>query len=143
MLIIDDQQSVRTTLEYVLGFSGYHVIGADSGAGAIAVAATEPIDGALIDVHMPVMNGFETCLRLQAQASALGRMFRIWFMTGAPSKAVERRAIELGTFGVLSKPFDLAALSARLEAGFSSPLPSVLQTTGANGGSDAATNLPP
>lgn len=123
MLIIDDQQSVRVSLEYLLGLTGYRVIGADSGASGIALAANEPIDGALIDVHMPVMNGFETCQRLQAQASAHGLMLRIWFMTGAPSNAVVRRASELGTFGVFGKPFDYPAFLAQLEQGFSSPVP--------------------
>ena len=143
MLVIDDQPSVRISLEYLLGLSGYDVCGADSGLNAIALADTEAIDGALVDGHMPVMNGFETCLRLRAQASARGRTLRIWFMTGASTAAIERRAIELGAFGVLTKPFDYTTLLARLEHGFSSPLPSVPSSAGARYGNDAGKNLPP
>lgn len=125
MLVIDDQPSVRISLEYLLRLAGYNVMGAESGTGAIALAAAESFDGALIDVHMPVMNGFETCLRLQAQATALGRPLRVWFMTGARTRLIERRAVELSSFGVLSKPFDYPAFVERLEQGFASPIPAV------------------
>lgn len=74
-------------------------------------------------LHMPVMNGFETCLRLQAQATALGRTLRVWFIAGAPTRLVERRAVELGAFGVFSKPFAYPAFVEQMAQGFSSPLP--------------------
>ena len=121
MLIVDDQQSVRTTLDYLLGFDGYRVLTAESGTAAIALAERERIDGAMIDVHMPVMDGFAACERLQAITQALGRPLKVWFMSGAVSGALRRRSVELGALGVFSKPFDPADLSSRLEAGFLPP----------------------
>lgn len=123
LLIVDDQASVRITLQYTLGLAGYRTLGADSGATALAAAENEQIDGALIDVHMPVMNGFDTTRRLREQATARGRELRVWLMTGAPNGAVERRRIELGALGLFDKPFDHDDLLARLERGFSAPLP--------------------
>lgn len=134
MLIVDDQQSVRDVLQSLLGRAGYRTFGVESGREAIALAAIESIDGALIDVHMPVMNGFDTCLSLQSQANSFGRPLRVWFMTGAITKSLECRSADLGTFGVLGKPFDFVALTARLGIGFSSPfppLPSVSQEAAA------------
>lgn len=122
-MVVDDQQPVRVSLRLVLARAGYRVIEADSGPAAVLLAEKEAIEGAVIDIHMPMMNGFETCLRLQAQASVLGRTLRVWFMTGASSKDIERRATELGSFGVLLKPFDYPSLAALLEEGFSSALP--------------------
>ncbi len=125
MLIIDDQQAVRTSLEYVLGVAGYRVLSAESGPAAMALAEREPIDGALIDVHMPVMNGFDTCVGLQALATSLGRDLRVWFMTGGFTSGVVRRGAELGALGVFAKPFDFSAFLARLEDGFASPVHSI------------------
>lgn len=125
MLIIDDQASVCVTLKYLLELAGYRTILAESGQAALEVAETERIDGALIDVHMPVMNGFDTCLRLQAQARAGGRALRIWFMTGAFTRDLERRSSQIGAFGVFAKPFDHSVFFARLEEGFSSAVPSI------------------
>lgn len=125
MLIVDDEPSVRSTVEYLLANAGYRILTAGSGPAAIAVAERESINGALIDVHMPVMNGLDTCLRLQEQAHTRGRELRVWFMTGTSARDLERRSAELGAFGVLQKPFDWTEFLARLERDFSSPLPLV------------------
>ena len=117
ILIVDDQQSVLVSLEYLLGLNGYRILTAESGPAAIALAEKEP-DGALIDVHMPVMDGFATCVRLQALAGSLGRPLKIWFMSAALSGQLRRRSSELGALGAFSKPFDLTTLSDRLEEGF-------------------------
>lgn len=118
MLIVDDQLSVRTTLDYLLGLDGYRVLTADSGIAAVAIAEREVIDGALIDINMPVMDGFATCIRLQQAATARGHPLRVWFMSGAFSGAVKRKGTELGAMGVFSKPFDPDDLSKRLLDGF-------------------------
>lgn len=125
LLIVDDQPSVRLSLEFMLGGYGYRILSASSGAEALATMETEPADGALIDVHMPVMNGFETCQRLQAVAARMNRPLSVWFMTGAGGQAVEKRGAELGAVAVLSKPFEVGALVAQLEAGFASAANSV------------------
>ena len=142
ILVVDDQESVRKSLEHLLGLSGYKVIGAESGRVAIALAAAESVDGALIDVHMPVMNGFDTCLRLQDQAHMLGRELRVWFMTGALTSDVRRRCADLGALEVFAKPFAYTAFLARLEHGFSSVLPPRPPTT-MLAGESASTNTPP
>lgn len=124
MLIIDDQHSVCVSLDYFLGGAGYRVVTAESGTAAFALFETHPIDAALIDIHMPGMNGFDVCLRLQAKAQELGRSLRVWFMTGAFSRALDRRAVELGALGVLRKPFDYATVLSVFDAGFSAPVTS-------------------
>ncbi len=136
MLIVDDQQSVRTTLDYLLGLDGYRVLTAESGAAAIALAEKEPIDGAMIDIHMPFMDGFATCERLQGVAKTLGRPLRIWFMSGALSGALRRRSVELGALGFFSKPFDPSMLSNQLKDGFSPAAPLAPVTKPSDGEAD-------
>lgn len=132
LLIVDDQASVRVSLEFLLTDSGYRILCAGSGAEAIARMSADRVDGALIDVHMPVMNGFETCERLRAAAANLNRALPVWFMTGAGGVAVEKRCCELGALAVFSKPFDPPQLLAHLQAGFASvvaPIPGVAVTS--------------
>lgn len=128
LLVIDDQRSVCVSLAYFLELANYRVLTAESGEAGVALAEQETVDGALIDVHMPVMNGFDTCLRLQSQAQAHGRALRVWFMTGAFSRDFDRRSADLGALGVIPKPFDHPAFLARLEEGFSSSVPPALPT---------------
>lgn len=64
LLVVDDQHGVCVSLSFLLSGVGYRVIAAESGRTAIALLDSELIDGAIIDVHMPGMNGFETCVAL-------------------------------------------------------------------------------
>ena len=121
--------------------SGYKLIGAESGL-SLALAADESVDGALIDVHMPVMNGFATCLRLQDQARLLGRELRVWFMTGALTSDVRRPCADLGALEVFAKPFAYTAFLARIEHGFSLA-PPACPPTAMTAGDTAGTNTSP
>ncbi len=123
LLVVDDQPSVCVSLAYLLQFAGYKVLTAESGSAAITVAEKEAIDGTLIDIHMPVMDGFETCRRLQAQSQLQGRPLRAWFITGALVNGFEARSAEVGGLGVIPKPFEHPSFLALLEHGFSSPSP--------------------
>ena len=121
ILIVDDHEGVRVTLELMLTRSGYRVLAADSGSCAIMLASTEHIDAALIDVHMPGMTGFE-CLRLILQNRDAGHnRIRVWFITGAPTSEINRAAVEVGAIGVLQKPFELTELLAELKNGLAQP----------------------
>lgn len=119
ILVVDDQESVRIALEYVLAEAGYRVVLADSGRAAVTQAAAHVCDGALIDIWMPAMDGFATCLELQNGAKAAGRHLRIWFMTGAGNvRPSEARCRALGASGVFAKPFQSFELLAQLERDF-------------------------
>lgn len=123
ILVVDDMASVRMALNFLLGGFGFRVVQAASGKEAVNLLETELIDGALIDIQMPVLNGFDTCVRLQAVASRIGRPLRVWFMTGAGARGSEKRCTELGAFRVFAKPFDMEVFIQQLEADFRSPLP--------------------
>ena len=123
VLIIDDHAAVRFTLEHILKRRGYRVLCADSGPCGILLAASEPIDAVLIDVHMPGMTGLE-CLRImQKNRTAGSDVPRVWFMSGAPTPEMAQAAAELGALGLLQKPFEFPELLATLKAGLASPLP--------------------
>ena len=117
ILVVDDHEGVRVTLELMLTRAGYRVLSADSGSCAIMLASTEAIDAALIDVHMPGMTGFE-CLRLILQnRDPLQSRLPSWFITGALTPEINRAAVEIGAMGVLQKPFEHAELVDVIRSG--------------------------
>lgn len=123
LLVVDDQHPVLETLGAMLTSAGYKVTCVPSGAGALAAARLSSFDGALVDIYMPLMDGFQTALRLRDQTEERGRTIRIWHMTGMSSPAVEQRSAQCGVMGLLLKPFNLADLCRTLEEGFSEARP--------------------
>lgn len=65
ILIVDDSSSVRAMLKSVLQREGYRVVEADNGEQALTICQHEIPDIVLVDAFMPVLDGFNTCTRLQ------------------------------------------------------------------------------
>jgi DNA-binding response OmpR family regulator len=120
-LLIDDDKSVRDSLCFLLERHGYRVLPAENGPRGILLASQNSVDGALIDVHMPGMNGIAVCRALREQAEKAGRPIAIWMMTGARTTEIVKAAAEAGALVVLAKPFNYADLFRRFEAQFGGP----------------------
>lgn len=123
ILVVDDARPVLETLGSMLKTSGYRVTCVPSGVGALAAARLTAFDGALIDVFMPEMDGFETAIRLREQSNKRGREIRMWHITGMNSPAVEAKSAQCGMMGLILKPFSLADLCQLLETGFTEAIP--------------------
>ncbi len=115
LLVIDDNKSVRESLRFLLERRGYLVLTAENGPDGIATAAQHSIDGAMVDVNMPGMNGLMVCRVLAERAEEEGRPLPIWMMTGARTPELSKSALEAGALVLLAKPFDLADLFQRFE----------------------------
>ncbi|HET9923394.1 MAG TPA: response regulator, partial [Methylomirabilota bacterium] len=61
VLVVDDEPDIVRYLEHVLRRLGYEAVSAGDGAEALAKAAEDPPDLVLLDVMMPVMDGFAVC----------------------------------------------------------------------------------
>ena len=106
LLVVDDDQSVRESLELVLTQAGYHVTLAESGAAALQRLESTPFLLMLTDLNMPGMTGVELLAAAQRlQPNMLGIMLTAY---GSVDSAVE--AMKLGAFDYLAKPFDLDEL---------------------------------
>ncbi len=110
ILVVDDNPMVREVVQGMLNSFGFHALSVEDGATAMAVFAVEDIQGAIIDIDMPRMNGIDVCRALQAQASALGRPLLAWMMTGVVRPELPDAARRAGAAGVLPKPFTRAEL---------------------------------
>lgn len=111
VLVVDDDDLLRTAARRVLGSLGYTVIEAASGHEAERlVDQGQRFDLLLSDVNMPEMNGFELCERLRKRIPTI----RTLFMCGYPADTIED-APEGAVF--VEKPFtrsDLAETLRRL-----------------------------
>jgi CheY-like chemotaxis protein len=87
ILVVDDEPTVLTLCQRVLNLGGYSVLPANGGEAALRVVAQNsetPIDLALLDVMMPVMNGVELARRIQKLSPAT----KIVLMSGFGPKEI-------------------------------------------------------
>lgn len=114
LLITDDHRSVLQALEFVLADGELRVVVAESGLIAVACAERESVDAALVDLHMPVMDGLALTRALKDLATKSGRTMPIWIMTAAHSAAAAEQARLAGAEALLKKPFDCVTFREEL-----------------------------
>jgi adenylate cyclase len=113
ILVVDDlPQNVRL-LRAVLEPRGYPIAEASSGTEALTRLASGDIDLVLLDVMMPLMDGYEVCRRIRADASTA---FLPIVMITASGEAEKRRGLDAGADDFVAKPFDQAELLARVRS---------------------------
>ncbi len=109
VLVVDDDTSILDTVSSILSGEGYDVVSAATGQEALAAVARRQPLLILLDMRMPVMDGWAVARALREQ----GIKVPIVVMTAAES--AERWADEVGAEGYLAKPFGLDELLATVE----------------------------
>ncbi len=112
ILIVDDELFMSKTLEGLLTSPDYMLALASNGEEALAKAAELTPDLILLDVMMPVMDGFEVCRRLRADA-VLAEV-PVIMVTALDDRESRLRGIEVGADDFISKPIDPVELQARV-----------------------------
>jgi DNA-binding response OmpR family regulator len=113
ILIVDDEPFNVDYLEQALADLGYETLSAANGQEALAKVAADAPDLILLDVMMPVMDGFTVCRLLKAQDET--RLIPIVIMTALDARADRLTGIQAGADDFLTKPVDEAELIARIE----------------------------
>src|SRR5882672_2769031 len=70
VLVVDDTDASRELTVFVLERAGFAVTQSATGTGALQLASTTRPDVAVLDVHLPDIDGFEVCRRLKAEPAA-------------------------------------------------------------------------
>ena len=113
ILVVEDEDSIRSFIVINLSRAGYEVCEAGSGEDALAVLENESgIGVALLDLMLPGIDGFEVCKRIRAKGSKIGII-----MLTARTQEVDRvTGLMTGADDYVTKPFSPTELIARIDA---------------------------
>lgn len=112
ILLVDDDPEIRFLAAFVLEQAGHEVTSADCGAAGIELGTGGDFEIVLLDFRLGDMAGDEVLRALRERRPALP----VVFLTGRGDAATAARLVALGAAGVITKPFDPEALTARVEA---------------------------
>jgi two-component system chemotaxis response regulator CheY len=104
VLSIDDSKAIRDMVSFTLSSAGYRVIEAENGAQGLDKLRAEPVALVIVDLNMPVMNGFEFIKRARGEPKGAGIPILMLTTESRPEAKAEGKA--LGATGWLNKPFD-------------------------------------
>lgn len=114
ILIVDDDQELRSNLCAILGEMGYHTDTASSGAEAISKAASNAFDVVLLDLMMPETSGMDTLEELQKRSPRT----KVIMITAFASFDTAVEAMKKGATDYISKPFNMKSLEITLKKTF-------------------------
>lgn len=113
VLILEDEESIRSFIVINLKRNGFEVLEAGDGHEALRILQTVPdIDLALLDVMVPGIDGFEVCRRIRETNERLG----IIFLTAKVQEQDKVYALSVGADDHVSKPFSPTELIARIQS---------------------------
>jgi two-component system, sensor histidine kinase and response regulator len=115
ILLAEDNAVNQTLAVKLLEKRGHRVTVAPNGKEALAAIVREKFDIVLMDVQMPVMDGFEATAAVRAQEKLKGGHIPIVAMTAHSLKGDEERCLDAGMDGYVSKPIRMDELSRMLE----------------------------
>ena len=122
VLLVEDEPAIADTLVYALETECFAVTHALTGAGALAAAAREPHDFAILDIGLPDMTGLDVCRRLR-ESSAIP----VLFLTARDGEMDRILGLELGGDDYVTKPFSPREIVARVRAILRRASPAVRQ----------------
>ena len=113
VLAVDDEPLTLRLLKDRLEANDYEVLTADNGGEALAIALGAKPDIILLDIMMPVMDGFEVLAKLRATEQ--GKDMPVIVVTACSQIQGLNRAERLGVSSYIVKPFDMNELLGKIE----------------------------
>ena len=104
ILVVEDDPSVRRLLSVQLGLAGHEVHIAEDGAAALLEVGRQRPDVVLLDVMMPVLDGWQVLATIRRRPDLVD--LPILLLTAKNSSADIERSYELGATHVMNKPYD-------------------------------------
>lgn len=103
ILIAEDDPNILISIEFLLTNAGYEVSIACDGGQALASARNWRPDLLVLDIMLPVINGFEVCRQLRANGEL--KDIKILMLTARGRESEVGKGLELGANAYLTKPF--------------------------------------
>lgn len=112
ILVVEDEEAIRSGLVDVFVFHGYDVDSAATGPEGLSKALTGKFDLVLLDIMLPGMDGYEICNEIRAR----DREQAIIMLTARTSDEEVIQGLKLGADDYVAKPFSVQQLVLRVEA---------------------------
>jgi adenylate cyclase len=114
ILVADDRVDNVQVLQHLLALEGYQVLGAYDGQEALDGIRRNIPDLVILDLDMPILDGYEVCQELKADPATAGIPVLMVTAWAAPDQRV--RGLQLGAEDYLVKPYDTRELIERIKA---------------------------
>lgn len=114
ILIVDDEEMMRTLLDRILSREGYKIRSAEDGVVALEVLKAEKVDIIISDMKMPRMNGFELLKIVKKEYPKIG----VIIMTAYGDTYTVKDALLLGADEYITKPFKSYEISLVVERAY-------------------------
>ncbi len=114
ILVVDDDEAIRQMVGALLADEGYQVEMAPNGEEAIKVIRQRRFDLVILDILMPVMDGWEVASRMLCEDDT--RDTPIIFLTALSSYTDQLKGWRMGCFDYITKPFDIGLFLMRVKA---------------------------
>ena len=114
VLLIEDEPSVSRLVQLIVELQGHEVIVADDGSRGFAMAQRHAPDAILLDLMMPIMDGFAALQALRDDERTAH--IPVVVLSAIAKDTARQRCYDLGARAVVSKPFDTDELLVRLDA---------------------------
>ena len=116
ILLAEDNAINQKVVSGMLGSGGHQVIAVDNGEQAVAAVQRQVFDVVLMDIQMPMMNGFEATAAIRAAERETGGHLPIIAMTAHAMTGDRERCLAAGMDGYVAKPIRIADLFATIAA---------------------------
>ncbi len=111
ILVVDDNPEIREIIQVLLTAEGFTVTEAADGPAALKTLTTQEFDLIILDVMMPELNGYQTCLKIREQSNA-----PILFLSARSADSDKTLGFSSGGDDYLAKPFSYSELLSRTKA---------------------------
>jgi two-component system, OmpR family, response regulator RegX3 len=111
ILVVEDEESFRDALSYMLRKEGFEVLLADNGPSALEEFDRHGADLVLLDLMLPGLSGTEVCRAIRAKSSV-----PVIMLTAKDSEVDKVVGLELGADDYVTKPYSTRELLARIRA---------------------------
>ena len=112
ILVVEDYEDTSLAVRLALEEKGYHILEASDGARAVEVAESERPDVILMDLHLPVLDGFDAARRVRSNEDLKGTV--IVAVTAHQDADLRARALAAGCNAFVTKPIDFEWLNELL-----------------------------
>jgi len=113
ILIVDDEPSIIVPLQFLMQQNGYETSVAFSGEEAMETIFTKTPDLILLDIMLPIIDGFEVCQRVRENPA--WNNIRIILLTAMGGEANVTKGMALGADAYITKPFSNAAVIEKVK----------------------------